>query len=107
MGYNDLHLRVQFTLSNTARFLCLLALAAAGKTVYALNRARNTARGLQATRRVVVSTHLQVRAWRRGLDLQNRARPQGWQLIRVPRPRPGSLSGRELIHRLTWRTDAT
>ena len=42
-----------------------LAPAGAGKTEYALKLAREAARGLQATPRVVVPTHLQVRAWRR------------------------------------------
>jgi ATP-dependent helicase/DNAse subunit B len=41
-----------------------LAAAAAGKTTYVLNRVRQAARELQSTPRVVVPTHLQVRAWR-------------------------------------------
>ena len=45
----------------------LLAPAAAGKTAYVLERAREAARGMQATPRVVVPSHLQVRAWRRRL----------------------------------------
>jgi ATP-dependent helicase/DNAse subunit B len=45
----------------------LLAPAAAGKTAYALHLARDATRGLQATPRVVVPTHLQVQAWRRRL----------------------------------------
>jgi ATP-dependent helicase/nuclease subunit B len=44
-----------------------LAPAASGKTTYALKRVREAAQGLQATPRVVVPTHLQVRAWRRRL----------------------------------------
>lgn len=44
-----------------------LAPAAAGKTAYVLNLVRNAARDLRATPRVVVPTHLQVRAWRRRL----------------------------------------
>ncbi len=44
-----------------------LAPAAAGKTAYVLDLARDAARNLQATPRVVVPTHLQVRAWRRRL----------------------------------------
>jgi ATP-dependent helicase/nuclease subunit B len=45
----------------------LLAPAAAGKTAYVLGLARDAARNLQAIPRVVVPTHLQVRAWRRRL----------------------------------------
>lgn len=44
-----------------------LAPAACGKTAYVLKRVRDTAYGLGATPRVVVPTHLQVRAWRRRL----------------------------------------
>jgi hypothetical protein len=44
-----------------------LAPAAAGKTSYVLRRVREAARGLASTPRVVVSTQLQVRAWRRRL----------------------------------------
>ena len=45
----------------------LLAPAAAGKTAYVLSLARHAAHNLEATARVVVPTHLQVRAWRRRL----------------------------------------
>ncbi len=41
-----------------------LAPAAAGKTAYVLNLVRDAARGLHSTPRVLVPTHLQVRAWR-------------------------------------------
>jgi ATP-dependent helicase/nuclease subunit B len=44
-----------------------LAPAAAGKTAYVLDLARTSARGLAAEPRVVVATHLQVRAARRRL----------------------------------------
>ena len=44
-----------------------LAPAAAGKTAYVLNLVRDAARGLHSTPRVLVPTHLQVRAWRRRL----------------------------------------
>jgi len=44
-----------------------LAPAAAGKTAYVLNLVRDAARGLHAIPRVLVPTHLQVRAWRRRL----------------------------------------
>ena len=44
-----------------------LAPAAAGKTAYVLNLVRDAARGLQSIPRVLVPTHLQVRAWRRRL----------------------------------------
>ena len=44
-----------------------LAPAGAGKTAYVLSRVRDAAMGLQSTPHVVVSTHLQVRAWRRRL----------------------------------------
>jgi hypothetical protein len=44
-----------------------LAPAAAGKTAYILNLAHKTAQGLAAEPRVVVATHLQVRATRRRL----------------------------------------
>jgi ATP-dependent helicase/DNAse subunit B len=44
-----------------------LAPAAAGKTAYVLNLVLDAAQGLQCTPRVVVPTHLQVRAWRRRL----------------------------------------
>lgn len=44
-----------------------LAPTAAGKTAYALARARDASRGLAAIPRVVVSTHLQARAARRRL----------------------------------------
>ena len=47
-----------------------LAPAAGGKTTYVLARARAAARGLAATPRVVVPTHLQARAaWRRLAEL--------------------------------------
>ena len=49
------------------RALFLLAPAAAGKTTYVLNHVRDAAQGLRATPRVVVASHLQVRAWRRRL----------------------------------------
>jgi len=42
-----------------------LAPAAAGKTGYTVDLVRDAARGLHATPRVLVPTHLQVRAWRR------------------------------------------
>ena len=45
----------------------LLAPAAAGKTAYVLDRVRDAAQGLRSAPRVVVPTHLQVRAWRRRL----------------------------------------
>ena len=45
----------------------LVAPAAAGKTAYVLDLVRDAARGLPGTPRVVVPTHLQVRAWRRRL----------------------------------------
>jgi ATP-dependent helicase/nuclease subunit B len=45
----------------------ILAPAAAGKTAYVLDLAREAARGLRSTPRAVVPTHLQVRAWRRRL----------------------------------------
>jgi len=44
-----------------------LAPAASGKTAYALRLAREASRGLRATPRVVVPTHLQARACRRRL----------------------------------------
>ncbi|MBC8492391.1 MAG: hypothetical protein H8D43_01295, partial [Chloroflexi bacterium] len=44
-----------------------LAPAAAGKTAYVLNLVRDAARGLHSIPRVLVPTHLQVRAWRRRL----------------------------------------
>ena len=44
-----------------------LAPAATGKTAYAVDLVRDAARGLHATPRVLVPTHLQVRAWRRRL----------------------------------------
>jgi len=44
-----------------------LAPAAAGKTAYVLELVRNAAQSLESTPRVVVPTHLQVRAWRRRL----------------------------------------
>ncbi len=44
-----------------------LAPAATGKTAYALNLVRDAARGLRSAPRVLVPTHLQVRAWRRRL----------------------------------------
>ena len=44
-----------------------LAPAATGKTAYVLNLVRNAAQGLRTTPRVLVPTHLQVRAWRRRL----------------------------------------
>jgi ATP-dependent helicase/DNAse subunit B len=45
----------------------LLAPAGAGKTAYVLELVRDAARDLQCTPRVIVPTHLQVRAWRRRL----------------------------------------
>jgi len=44
-----------------------LAPAAGGKTAYLVERAREAARGLRATPRVIVPTRLQVRAWQRRL----------------------------------------
>ncbi len=44
-----------------------LAPAATGKTTYVLNLARNAARGLQTTPRVLLPSYLQMRAWRRRL----------------------------------------
>ena len=44
-----------------------LAPAGAGKTAYVMNLARDAARGLHCTPRVIVPTHLQVRSWRRRL----------------------------------------
>jgi len=44
-----------------------LAPAAAGKTAYVLNLVRDAAWGLRSIPRVLVPTHLQVRAWRRRL----------------------------------------
>jgi len=46
--------------------LCL-APAGAGKTTYAVGLAREAAEGLEGTPRAVVSSRLQVRAWRRRL----------------------------------------
>ena len=45
----------------------LVAPAAAGKTAYVLDLVRDASRGLQATPRIVVPTHLQAHAWRRRL----------------------------------------
>jgi len=45
----------------------LVAPAAAGKTAYVVNLARDAAHGLQSTPRVVTPTHLQARALRRRL----------------------------------------
>ena len=45
----------------------LLAPASSGKTAYVLNYTREAARGLQSIPRIVVPTHLQVRAFRRRL----------------------------------------
>jgi ATP-dependent helicase/DNAse subunit B len=44
-----------------------VAPAASGKTAYAVTRVREAAQGLHSTPRVVVPTHLQIRAWRRRL----------------------------------------
>ena len=44
-----------------------LAPAAAGKTIYAINLARQTTRGLAAEARVCVASRLQVHSWRRRL----------------------------------------
>jgi ATP-dependent helicase/DNAse subunit B len=44
-----------------------LAPAAAGKTAFAVDAVRQAGQGLQSIPRVVVPTHLQVRAWRRRL----------------------------------------
>jgi ATP-dependent helicase/DNAse subunit B len=44
-----------------------LAPAASGKTAYVLKVVREAAQGLQATPRVIVPSHLQVRAWRHRL----------------------------------------
>jgi len=51
----------------------LVAPAAAGKTAYVASLVRDAARGLRATPRVVVPTHLQVRALRRRLAAQGGA----------------------------------
>jgi ATP-dependent helicase/DNAse subunit B len=45
----------------------LIAPAGTGKTAHVLTRARQAARGLQSTPRVVLPSRLQVRAWRRCL----------------------------------------
>ncbi len=39
--------------------------------------------------------------WRRSLAQHNRARLQGWRLIRVPRPWLSSMQGRELVDHLS------
>jgi ATP-dependent helicase/DNAse subunit B len=48
-------------------FFLYLAPAASGKTAYLVKLVRETAQGLEATPRVIVPSHLQVRAWRRRL----------------------------------------
>ena len=60
--------------------------AAFGKTTYALNCVRNAAQGLQFAPRVVVPSHLQVRAWCRrraeaGGALGVRELDQLWEMV--------------------------